>query len=482
MNRACSGILSGSVAAPAATRCTRLPGRCELPPGTSWQRKICVPDKQLTIAGNRLHDTDTGSPEVQIALLTERINHLTEHLKVHKKDHHSRRGLLMLVGRRRRLLDYVRDTDVAALPRHHRQARAPALTEQLGDERPSRPLVRQLQPRNDWLSVAALPAPVGRVPTGNWSPRQTREAVGPRRKGPTMAQASNTPTRVAGAISGSDATLSFETGKLAPQSQGAVVASIGGTTVLATANAAQGRARGHRLLPPHRRRRGAGLRGRQDPRRLLPPGGPPERAGHPHLPAHRPPAAAVVPDGFRNETQVVITVIGADQENPHDVLAINAASASLMLSGIPFDGPIGAVRIAYTPGRQLDRPSDLRAGGRSDLRAGRRRARAGRRRRRHHDGGSRRHREGVAVLRGRRAEGHRRGHRGRARGVEAVDQGVDRAAARARRPRPAPRDPMPYTPIVDYTDEVLDKVGRGRRGQAGQPPRTIVVEVRAQRR
>ena len=55
---------------------------------------------------------DTGSPEVQIALLTERINHLTEHLKVHKKDHHSRRGLLMLVGRRRRMLDYVRDTDV----------------------------------------------------------------------------------------------------------------------------------------------------------------------------------------------------------------------------------------------------------------------------------------------------------------------------------------------------------------------------------
>ena len=64
------------------------------------------------IGEHRLHDTDTGSPEVQIALLTERINHLTEHLKVHKKDHHSRRGLLMLVGRRRRLLDYVRSNDV----------------------------------------------------------------------------------------------------------------------------------------------------------------------------------------------------------------------------------------------------------------------------------------------------------------------------------------------------------------------------------
>lgn len=59
-----------------------------------------------------LSDTDTGSPEVQIALLTARITHLTEHLKVHKKDHHSRRGLLMLVGQRRRLLDYVADNDV----------------------------------------------------------------------------------------------------------------------------------------------------------------------------------------------------------------------------------------------------------------------------------------------------------------------------------------------------------------------------------
>lgn len=58
------------------------------------------------------HATDTGSPEVQVALLTGRIEHLTEHLKVHKKDHHSRRGLLMLVGRRRRLLDYLRDQDV----------------------------------------------------------------------------------------------------------------------------------------------------------------------------------------------------------------------------------------------------------------------------------------------------------------------------------------------------------------------------------
>ncbi|HEV8296080.1 MAG TPA: 30S ribosomal protein S15 [Acidimicrobiales bacterium] len=71
-----------------------------------------LPPKSATIEAHRLHASDTGSPEVQIALLTDRINHLTEHLKVHKKDHHSRRGLLMLVGQRRRLLDYVRQTDV----------------------------------------------------------------------------------------------------------------------------------------------------------------------------------------------------------------------------------------------------------------------------------------------------------------------------------------------------------------------------------
>ena len=69
--------------------------------------------KSETIAKHRAHSTDTGSPEVQIALLTDRINHLTEHLKTHHKDHHSRRGLLMLVGRRRRMLDYVRDRDIA---------------------------------------------------------------------------------------------------------------------------------------------------------------------------------------------------------------------------------------------------------------------------------------------------------------------------------------------------------------------------------
>ena len=59
----------------------------------------------------RIHDSDTGSPEVQVALLSQRIEHLTEHFKIHIKDHHSRRGLLMLVGQRRRLLDYLKGKD-----------------------------------------------------------------------------------------------------------------------------------------------------------------------------------------------------------------------------------------------------------------------------------------------------------------------------------------------------------------------------------
>ena len=69
-------------------------------------------DTQTVVDEYGTHDKDTGSPEVQVALLTERINHLTEHLKVHTKDHHSRRGLLMMVGKRRRLLRYLQEQDV----------------------------------------------------------------------------------------------------------------------------------------------------------------------------------------------------------------------------------------------------------------------------------------------------------------------------------------------------------------------------------
>ena len=70
--------------------------------------------KAEIIGNNRLHETDTGSPEVQVALLTERINHLTAHMKEHKKDFHTRHSLLKLVGKRRRMLDYLRQSDITS--------------------------------------------------------------------------------------------------------------------------------------------------------------------------------------------------------------------------------------------------------------------------------------------------------------------------------------------------------------------------------
>ncbi len=163
-----------------------------------------------------------------------------------------------------------------------------------------------------------------------------------------MAANPGSPVSVSTPITGTTKTLTFEAGVLAPQSQGAVVARIGDTVVLATANAASSVREGIDFFPltvdVEEKMYAAGKI----------PGSFFRREGRPADTAiltarliDRPLRPSFV-DGYRNETQVVITVLGADQENPHDVLAINAASAALMLSGIPFEGPIGAVRIAYT--------------------------------------------------------------------------------------------------------------------------------------
>ncbi len=156
------------------------------------------------------------------------------------------------------------------------------------------------------------------------------------------------PIRVSGPISGTDRTLTFETGKFAPQSQGAVVATIGETRVLTTANAARDVRPGVDFFPltvdVEERSYAAGKI----------PGSFFRREGRPTEDAILTcrltdrPLRPAFPDGFRNEVQVVSTVLGVDMANPHDVLSINAASAALMISGIPFEGPIGSVRVAYT--------------------------------------------------------------------------------------------------------------------------------------
>ena len=163
---------------------------------------------------------------------------------------------------------------------------------------------------------------------------------------------------VSGPISGTDRTMSFEAGKLAQQADGAVVGRIGDTVVLATAVAARSVREGTDFFPLtvdiEERAYAAGKipgsffrrEGKASDQAILTC----RLIDRPLRPSF--------PKGFRNEVHVVGTVVGADQVNPHDVLAINAASAALMLSGIPFDGPIGAVRIAYsTEGTWIPHPS-----------------------------------------------------------------------------------------------------------------------------
>jgi polyribonucleotide nucleotidyltransferase len=176
----------------------------------------------------------------------------------------------------------------------------------------------------------------------------------PRKPRSVMADA----ITVSGPVTGTDLTLSFEAGKLAGQADGAVVARLGDTIVLVTATAARKVREGTDFFPLtvdiEERMYAVGKipgsffrrEGRASDQAILTC----RLIDRPLRPSF--------PEGFRNEIHVVGTIIGADQENPHDVLAINGASAALMISGIPFDGPIGAVRVAYsTDGTWMPHPT-----------------------------------------------------------------------------------------------------------------------------
>src|SRR5438046_462360 len=202
-----------------------------------------MPDTTATIAEHRLHETDTGSPEVQVALLTERINHLTDG--------------------------------------------------ELGVE---------------------------------------------------------------GVVSDAGKTMSFETGRLAPMADGAAVVKIGDTTLLTTVVTDKPR-QGIDCFPltvdVEERMYAAGKMPGSFFRREGRPG---EQAVLTCRLTDRP-LRPSFPEGFRNEVQVIATVLGADLENPHDIASINGASAALMVSGIPFDGPIGAVRLAHLDGQWIAHPT-----------------------------------------------------------------------------------------------------------------------------
>src|SRR5215470_7815057 len=164
------------------------------------------------------------------------------------------------------------------------------------------------------------------------------------------------PVRVTGPINAAGKTMSLETGVLAPQADGAVVVKVGDTTVLSTVVTAKPR-EGIDFFPltvdVEERMYAAGKI----------PGAVFRREGRPSEPAILTcrltdrPLRPSFPDGFRNEVQVIATILGADLENPHDVASINGASAALMVSGIPFDGPVGAVRLSRQGSEWIAHPT-----------------------------------------------------------------------------------------------------------------------------
>jgi len=162
--------------------------------------------------------------------------------------------------------------------------------------------------------------------------------------------------RVEGAVNGAGKTMSFETGRLAPLADGAVVVQIGDTTLLSTVVTSKPR-EGIDFFPltvdVEERMYAAGKIPGSFFRREGRPG---EQAVLTCRLTDRP-LRPSFPEGFRNETQVIATILGADLENPHDIASINGASAALMVSGIPFNGPIGAVRLAHHEGEWVAHPT-----------------------------------------------------------------------------------------------------------------------------
>src|SRR5213593_4082597 len=151
--------------------------------------------------------------------------------------------------------------------------------------------------------------------------------------------------------------MTLETGKLAKQADGAVAVRVGGTMVLATCVAAKSAKESQDFFPltvEYRERAYAG--GRIPGGYFKREGAPVEKETLTCRLIDRP-IRPLFPDGFRNEVQVICLVISGDQENDPDVLAVNGASAALCLSGIPFDGPIGAVRVGFVDGQFIANPT-----------------------------------------------------------------------------------------------------------------------------
>ena len=286
---------------------------------------------------------DTGSPQVQIALLTKRIEQLTEHLRTHRKDHHSRRGLLKLVGKRRRLLNYLQKRDLEGYRALIQEARP----QEVGGT-PGLPTARHranhLGDRWKFEGKSVLAGPASnlrlRLPQGEGGLHE-HLCIG---------------DHVVTAAIGRDE-ITFETGKLAKQADGAVVVRSGDTMVLATAQGRLEAREGADFFPltvdVEERMYAAG----KIPGGFFKREGTPDREGDPHRPHDRPPDPATLAEGLPERGAGHLHHALRRPDHPHDILAINGASAALMISPLPFLGPVGAVRIGMIEGQLVVNPS-----------------------------------------------------------------------------------------------------------------------------
>ena len=305
--------------------------------------------KQEIIKDNARGKGDTGSPEVQVAILTERITNLTEHFKTHAKDNHSRRGLLMMVNKRRSLLDYLRKKDAERYTALDREARP----SQIIMRRPSRGRFAYPASRNPAAPGGPFRPDAGMIP--HWA-RAMEPAQGPRGIRPRELKENQMFDMKKVEIEWGGKTLTLETGRVARQADGAVLATLGETVVLCAVTAAKNVKAGQDFFPLtvhyqekfssagripggfFKRERGATEKETLTSRLI-------DR-----------PIRPLFPEGFYNEILVIAHVMSYDGENEPDVLAMIAASAALTLSGIPFMGPIAAARVGYAGRRIYPQP------------------------------------------------------------------------------------------------------------------------------
>ena len=276
----------------------------------------------------KTHDGDTGSPEVQVALLSERINYLTEHFKSHAKDHHSRRGLLKLVGQRRSLLDYLKRKDTRPLRGTDQAPRHPQVTAHGSGLRP--------RERPDLQSPSLQPTAHLKADAAHTTDRSTCiHATFPSADARSPSRPAASPSR-----------------PTAPSSSAS-----GDTMVLVTACADANPREGVDFLPlTCDYKENAYASGRIPGGFFKREGKPPEKEVLTSRLIDRP-IRPLFPDGWRNETQIIALVISADTDNDSDVLAITGASAALALSSIPQTRTIAGVRVGHVDGDFVINPT-----------------------------------------------------------------------------------------------------------------------------